>query len=72
MIALPRTRGFSAGNWQILLLTTLKCGPLLACTWRSRSFGQSRQQVLFRQADFIRNRIRQWAVVQDATSAMNK
>jgi len=42
MIALPRTRGFSAGNWQILILTTnLNMVRWLACTWRSRSVRRS-------------------------------
>ena len=37
MIALPRTRGFSADNWQILLTDNLNAACRLACIERSRS-----------------------------------
>ena len=43
MIALSRTRGLSAGNWQILLTNHLNAAHRLACTLASRSLGQSRQ-----------------------------
>jgi len=42
MIALPRTRGFSAGNWQILLTNNNLNGPLIGVYWRSHSLGRSR------------------------------
>jgi hypothetical protein len=46
MITLPRTRGFSAGNWQVLLTKQPECGPLMACTSRLRSLRRSREQIL--------------------------
>jgi hypothetical protein len=61
MIALSRARGFSAGNWQILLTNNNLNAPLIGIYIALMSLGRSRQQILFRKADFRRNRIRQWA-----------
>ena len=58
MIALPRTRGFSAGNWQIPLTDNLNAaanGVYMALTY----FGAEQTAGPFSKADFVRNRIRQ-------------
>jgi hypothetical protein len=39
MIALPRTRGFSAGNWQILLTNNNLNGPLIGVYMALTFFG---------------------------------
>ena len=41
MIALPRTRGFSAGNWQILLTNNnLNAAPLIGVYMALTFFGE--------------------------------
>jgi hypothetical protein len=52
-LALPRTRCFSARNWQILLTKQLECGPLIGVYMALTFFGRSRQQGPFSKADFI-------------------
>jgi hypothetical protein len=60
MIALPLTRGFSAGNWPILLTNNnLNVARLIGMYMTLTLYGRSRQQVLLGKANFMRNRIRQ-------------
>ena len=60
MTALPRTRNFSASNWQILLAKQQpECGPLIG-VYMTFTFLRAEQTAgHFRKADYIRNRIRQ-------------
>ena len=57
MIALPRTRGFTAGNWQILVTNNVNAvgdGMYMALTF----FGAEQTAELLSKAHF-RNRVRQ-------------
>lgn len=71
MTSLPRTRDFSASNWQRLLAKQQPdCGPLIGVYMMLTFFRAERTAGPFG-TDLIRNQIRQPAV-QDSTSAMNK
>jgi hypothetical protein len=59
MIALPRTRGFSAGNWQILLTNNNLNLPTDGCVHGAHVLWGEADSRSFSKADFIRNRIRQ-------------
>jgi hypothetical protein len=58
MIALPRTRDFSAGNWQILLTNNLNTVRRFGVYMAPHSLGRS-DSSFFSKADFIQNRIKE-------------
>ena len=74
MIALSRTRGFSAGNWQILLINkNLNAAPDLAVSMAlTFLWGGADSQVLLGKPILYGVGYDSEAMVQDATSAMNR